>query len=109
MKGIVFALTLLAGSLAACENDADLIHDPRPGDIYILEDEGIYYPMKLDSIAELPDEIYMVNSKFVFTDAIPGAADLPDHEFDYTFHLIYKKDELLRLYDKGSIVEIYRD
>jgi hypothetical protein len=98
---------ILFGAVFSCTNKADLIANPQPGDIYILEDQGFYYPMKIDSVAK--DEIYMVNSKYIFTDVIPKSTDLPDHEFDHTVHLIYKKDEFRLQFEKGSVVEVYRE
>ena len=107
VKRIISLLIPVVLLAAACETDAELINSPQPRDIYILEEKGVYYPMKLDSVAN--DVIYMVNSKFVFTDAIPQPGDLPDNDFDYAFHLIYEREELKRLYDDGKIIEVYRE
>ncbi|MBK9591394.1 MAG: hypothetical protein IPO32_07770 [Crocinitomicaceae bacterium] len=49
-----------------------------------------------------------MNSAFKFVDAIPELEDLPKSDFDFSFLLIYEKAELKRLYESGSIVEIYR-
>jgi hypothetical protein len=106
MKNPFLLLVFLAFFLGGCTNHGELLNDPQPGDIYILEEEGIYYPMKIDSVAA--HEVYMVNSKFMFTDAIPQPEDLPDGDFDYGFHLIYEPVELKRLFNEGALVEIYR-
>jgi hypothetical protein len=79
---------------------------PQKNDIYIFEENEVYFPILVDSVAG--EQIFCVNSAFKFVDAVPELEDLPKSDFDFTFHLIYEKAELKRLYDSGSIIEIYR-
>jgi hypothetical protein len=66
----------------------------------------VYFPILVDSVAG--EQIFCVNSAFKFVDAVPELEDLPKSDFDFSFHLIYEKAELKRLYESGSIIEIYR-
>lgn len=62
--------------------------------------------MKVDDVKG--DTLYLVNSKFVFQEAMPQSSDILDEEFDRTFFLIYEKKEIQRLFNEGKIVEVYR-
>lgn len=90
----------------ACSNNAGYLDAPQKNDIYIFEESEVYFPVLVDSVAG--EKIFCVNSAFKFVDAIPQLEDLPKRDFDFSFHLIYEKAELKRLYEDGSIVEIYR-
>ena len=90
----------------ACSNKSSLIESPQKNDIYIFEENTVYFPILVDSVAG--EQIFCVNSDFKFVDAVPELEDLPKSDFDFSFLLIYEKAELKRLYESGSIVEIYR-
>lgn len=90
----------------SCANDVELVNDPKENDIYIFQENDVYFPVLVDSVAG--EQIVCVNSAFRFEDAIPELEDLPKSDFDFSFKLIYEKAELKRLYEEGSIVEIYR-
>jgi hypothetical protein len=90
----------------ACSNKSSLIESPQKNDIYIFEENTVYFPILVDSVAG--EQIFCVNSDFKFVDAVPELEDLPKSDFDFSFHLIYEKAELKRLYESGSIIEIYR-
>jgi hypothetical protein len=79
---------------------------PKENDIYIFEENDVYFPILVDSVAG--EKIICVNSAFKFAEAIPELEDLPKSDFDFSFQLIYDKAELKRLHENGSIVEIYR-
>lgn len=83
------------------------INHPEIGDIYILQDEEIYAPIKVDRIDD--KEIWMRNYIYIFADAVPDREQILDHEFDLSNHLIYDREEILLMYENGKIVEIYRD
>lgn len=90
----------------SCFNELNLIETPHENDIYIFEENDVYFPILVDSVAD--EKIFCVNSAFRFEEAIPQLEDLPKSDFDFSFHLIYEKAELKRLYEDGSIIEIYR-
>jgi len=90
----------------ACTSKKEYIENPLDGDIYVFEENEIYFPVMVDSVAG--ETIYCVNSKFKFADALPDLSDLPLNDFDFTFHLIYEKAEIQRLFNEGKIVEVYR-
>jgi len=92
--------------LSACSTNQSYIESPQKGDIYIFEEAGIFFPMKVDSVFE--NTLYLVNSKFVFADAIPKKSEILDEEFDRSFFLIYEKEEIQRLFNEGKIIEVYR-
>jgi len=99
-------LLFLAIFIFSCTNNLDLINSPKKNDIYIFEEAGTYSPMKVDDVKG--DTLYLVNSKFVFQEAMPQSSDILDEEFDRTFFLIYEKKEIQRLFNEGKIVEVYR-
>lgn len=92
--------------ICACTNDAVYMDAPQKNDIYIFEENKVYFPMLVDSVAG--EKIFCVNSAFRFEEAIPELEDLPQGDFDFSFHLIYERTELKRLYEEGNIVKIYR-
>ncbi len=106
MKITVYIHLFFCILLEACSNQHDLIESPQKNDIYIFEENEVYFPIMVDSVAG--EQIFCVNSAFKFVDAVPELEDLPKSDFDFTFHLIYEKAELKRLHESGSIIEIYR-
>lgn len=102
---IIYQLIVVA-FLASCSNDDYIIQNPQPGDIYVFEENSLYFPIMVDSVTV--NQVYAVNSKFKFADAIPQKKDLPKADFDFSWFLIYEKKELERLYKEGNIVCVYR-
>jgi phage regulator Rha-like protein len=92
--------------ICACTNDSVYMDAPQKNDIYIFEENQVYFPILVDSVAG--EKIYCVNSAFKFVDAIPELEELPKRDFDFSFQLVYEKAELKRLYQSGNIVKIYR-
>lgn len=90
----------------SCSSDVSLIDAPEAGDIYIFEEMEYYYPVMVDSVSN--EIIFCVNNKYMFADAIPEIKDLPKEDFDFTFYLIYEKEEINDLYETGNIIEVYR-
>jgi hypothetical protein len=87
-------------------DDTDkLIENPKVGMIYIFQEDEIYAPMRIDSIAA--QQLYMRNYLFTFVDAIPKRNQIIGEEFDLNFFAIYEKSEILRLYEAGNIVKAY--
>lgn len=105
-KQLFVLSTTLLFFFFACSSDQAFIDNPVSGDIYIFEENEVFYPVMVDSISE--KTIFCVNSRFKFVDAIPTLKDLPKHDFDFSFHLMYERDELKRLYESGQIIEVYR-
>lgn len=101
-----FAFASIFFFFLSCSSDVSLIDAPESGDIYIFEELDYYYPVMVDSISE--NALFCVNSKFMFTEAIPEIKDLPKEDFDFTFYLIYEKQEIKDLYETGNIIEVYR-
>lgn len=107
---VIVALLILTVVIAWWYNSKrldDFIENPEVGDIYILKDEDVYAPIKIDRIEE--NEIWMRNYLYMFAEAVPDRQQILDGEFDQSSHLIYKRSELERMYEEGKIVEIYRD
>ena len=101
----IFSLLFIC--LISCsDNNQELISSPQKNDIYLFEEAGTYSPMKVDEVKG--DSLYLLNSKFVFQEAMPEPSDILDEDFDRTFFLIYEKKEIQRLFDEGKIVEVYR-
>ena len=86
---------------------SEYIDNPEKGDIYILNEDDIYAPIRIDRIES--SEIWMLNYMFFFSDAVPDREQILDHEFDQSNHLIYERSELKKMYEEGKVVEIYRD
>lgn len=83
------------------------INHPMVGDIYILHEDNIYAPMKIDKIEA--EQIWMINYVYYFEEAVPDREQISDNEFDESTYLIYEHSELLRMFEEGIIVEIYRE
>lgn len=83
------------------------VQNPHVNDVYILNNEHVFAPMRIDSISTT--HIYMRNYLYFFSDAIPKKSQLLTNEFETAFFAIYTKEELLRLNATGKIVRIYRN
>lgn len=83
------------------------LKNPARGDIYIMTDDEVYAPMRIDSLGD--SLIYMRNYLFLFSDAIPKKEQIKAAEFDTEFYAIYGHKELKKLYSEGNLVKIYRD
>ena len=77
----------------------------KVGNIYILNEESLYAPMRLDSISD--SKLFMRNYLFQFSDAVPERNQILDYEFDLDFYAIYDTTEMRRLYNEGGLVKIY--
>ena len=86
---------------------SDYIQNPEKDDIYILEGENIYHPLKVTGFDEREIHYYMY--RFTFAEAVPDREMLLNYEWDRTLNATYTRKEVQRLYDEGKIVEIYRD
>lgn len=81
------------------------IDSPQKGQVYIMKENEVYAPMKIDSVSS--SEIFMLNYEYIFKDAIPARKQIIDEEFDFKNHAVYAKDEIKRLANKEIIVKIY--
>ncbi|MDG1916087.1 MAG: hypothetical protein P8I55_16050 [Crocinitomix sp.] len=87
------------------DDTGKLIANPKVGMIYIFQEDEVYAPMRIDSIAE--QQLYMRNYLFTFVDAVPKRKQIIAEEFDLNFYAIYEKREIRRLYEVGNIVKVY--
>lgn len=106
MKGPNFLILLVTSMLVACASDEEYINDPQAGDIYLFEASDMYFPVRVDFVEE--EYVYCNNSLYVFENDMPEWEDMPANEFDYSYHHIYEKAELLSLYKDHRIVRVLR-
>jgi len=100
----LFCSAVLAGS---CQSEQAYIDDPQAGDIYLFEASETYFPVRVDYVED--DYVYCNNSRYVFENDFPEWDDMPATEFDYSFHHIYEKSEIQKLYQEQKIVKVYRE
>ncbi len=103
---ILLICVLIAWLLNASRLD-DYAENPEIGDIYILEQLEIYAPLRITNVKT--DQVIFQQYLFSFGQAVPDRELLLDNEWDFTMDVTYEKTEILRLYDEGTVVEIYRD
>ena len=85
----------------------DYIQNPKVNDIYIMHADELYAPFKIIEIDK--NQIWTVYYYYNFTDAVPDRNQILEEEFDLSAHFIYEKQDLIKMYQEGRIVEIYRD
>lgn len=84
----------------------DLSQNPKPGDIYLFEDDHRYNPYFVDFILE--DSIYFFSHPFEFRKSIPGLNQINEVAFNQNIHYIYGRSEVKKLIQKKTIIKIYR-
>ena len=83
-----------------------LVNDPKVGVVYVFEEEGLFAPMRIDSVSE--EHLFLRNYLYLFSDAVPKRNQILSHEFDLNFFAIYERKEIQRLYTEGNLVKAYR-
>lgn len=88
------------------DNTERLVLNPKVGVIYIFQEDEVYAPMRIDSIAN--NQLFMRNYIYLFSDAIPKRVQILSEEFDLNFYAIYETREIKRLYEVGNLVKAYQ-
>lgn len=104
----VFAVCFLIATINAGNNANRYINNPRVGDVYTVMRENdsttAYYFLKVKQVTD--DSVYTFRSRYMYN----GIADQFD-KLDYfvaSTNLGFSKKDLQALYDKETIVHIYR-
>ena len=109
-RSILIILTLLVVWLVLyliqSDKTDEYLGSPKTGDIYILTNDTIYAPMRLDRVEE--DQFYMHNYNAIFKEALPKRNQILNIEFDTMFYAVYSKSEIQRLRTSGQITKVYR-
>jgi len=81
--------------------------NPETGDIYVLNADEVYAAIRIHSIEK--EVINFHQYSFTFVEAIPDLEDFLEDEWDTQYIASYRKQDLRRMWEGGTIVEIYRD
>lgn len=104
---LVLAAVVIALWISNNSRLDSLIEDPKPGDIYILHDGELYFPMLIESVRE--NEVSFYQYLFSFGEAVPDREQILEEEWSYNLLATYERRELQSMYESGKIIEIYRD
>jgi hypothetical protein len=104
---VILGIFIISSRIINSSRLNELIREPKAGDIYILEHDEVYAPIRISEVTHSQLSFYQYY--YSFGEAIPDREQILDHEWDHEFVAIYERSEINSMFEEGRIAEIYRD